>query len=117
MDTNPAPGCRQKEFAKPGPVDVLHPRSIIALAHIRALTAVRRIKPTHPAAAPPGNLTRQTLHFLTRRFCSATGTSSNLRTSLACNSPAIFRIEEMDEARVRGERKSVAGLHCEALAE
>jgi hypothetical protein len=37
-----------KDLAKNCPVGVLKPRCIIAAAHIRALTAARRIKPTSP---------------------------------------------------------------------
>jgi hypothetical protein len=98
-------------------VDVLKPRSIIAVAHIRAVTAAHRIKPARALPLRLAACRRQALHFSTWRFCSDKRDQLDRRISLAYNSPAVFRIEEVDEARVRGERKSVAGLHCEAPAE
>ena len=66
-----------KNLAKNGPVGVVKPRCTIAAAHIRALTAARRIKPTSPhcrSARQPNPGRRST--YRRGDFVQTTGTSS-----------------------------------------
>src|SRR4029077_12130470 len=72
-----------ENLAKNGPVGVLKPRCTVAAVHIRALTAVHRIKPTSPRcrSARQPNPGRDST-YRCGDSVQTTGTSSNCQRSI-----------------------------------